>query len=362
MKTKCVTLGGKGVTQQICIGGDNPVTVQTMWKEGITDLASDNEKLDRILRELNDLKLMGCDIVRFAVPDIASAQGLCLIAERTPMPLVADIHFDYTLALECLKGNVAAIRINPGNIGSVENTQKVVEACRENGAAIRIGINSGSLPQDLQKKIAEGEITRAQGLCETAVREAAVFEDLKFDQYVVSMKSSDVRETIECNQFYAQKYNNPLHLGVTEAGPLIGGLVKSSIAFSNLLAQGIGDTIRVSLSSSAENEVIAGVNILKECGKRAGGVTLVSCPRCGRIGFDVHSFVDRWQKKLMAMDKDITVAVMGCVVNGPGEGRHADLGIAGTADKAIIFKKGKIVRTIDAKDADKVFEEELESL
>ena len=362
MKTKEVALGGKGVTNRIIIGGDNPVTVQTMWKEGITDLASDNDKLERILRELNDLKLMGCDIVRFAVPDVASAQGLCLIAERTPMPLVADIHFDYTLALECLKGNVAAIRINPGNIGSVENTRKVVEACRENGAAIRIGINSGSLPQDLQKQIAAGEITRAQGLCETAVREAAVFEDLKFDQYVVSMKSSDVRETIECNQFYAQKYNNPLHLGVTEAGPLIGGLVKSSIAFSTLLAQGIGDTIRVSLSSSAENEVIAGVNILKECGKRAGGVTLVSCPRCGRIGFDVHSFVDRWQKKLMAMDKDITVAVMGCVVNGPGEGRHADLGIAGTADKAIIFKKGKIVRTIDAKDADKVFEEELKSL
>ena len=362
MKTKEVALGGKGVTNRIIIGGDNPVTVQTMWKEGITDLASDNDKLERILRELNDLKLMGCDIVRFAVPDVASAQGLCLIAERTPMPLVADIHFDYTLALECLKGNVAAIRINPGNIGSVENTRKVVEACRENGAAIRIGINSGSLPQDLQKQIAAGEITRAQGLCETAVREAAVFEDLKFDQYVVSMKSSDVNETIQCNKFYAEKYNNPLHLGVTEAGPLIGGLVKSSIAFSQLLAQGIGDTIRVSLSSSAENEVIAGVNILKECGKRAGGVTLVSCPRCGRIGFDVHSFVDRWQKKLMAMDKDITVAVMGCVVNGPGEGRHADLGIAGTADKAIIFKKGKIVRTIDAKDADKVFEEELKSL
>ena len=362
MKTKEVALGGKGVTNRITIGGDNPVTVQTMWKEGITDLASNKDKLERILRELNDLRMMGCDIVRFAVPDVESAQGLCLIAERTPMPLVADIHFDYTLALECLKGNVAAIRINPGNIGSVENTRKVVEACRENGAAIRIGINSGSLPQDLQKQIAEGSITRAQGLCETAVREAAVFEDLKFDQYVVSMKSSDVRETIECNQFYAQKYNNPLHLGVTEAVPLIGGLVKSSIAFSNLLAQGIGDTIRVSLSSSAENEVIAGVNILKECGKRAGGVTLVSCPRCGRIGFDVHSFVDRWQKKLMAMDKDITVAVMGCVVNGPGEGRHADLGIAGTADKAIIFKKGKIVRTIDAKDADKVFEEELKSL
>ncbi len=362
MSTKTVALGGKGITERIVIGGDNPITVQTMWKEGITDLTSNNEKLERILRELNELKMMGCDIVRFAVPDMESAAGLNLIAARTAMPLVADIHFDYKLALECLKGNVAAIRINPGNIGSVENTRAVVEGCRENGVAIRIGINSGSLPQDLQKQIAAGEITRAQGLCETAVREAQVFEDLNFDQYVVSMKSSDVKETIECNRFYAEKYNNPLHLGVTEAGPLIGGLVKSSIAFSTLLNQGIGDTIRVSLSSSAENEVIAGVNILKECGKRPGGVTLVSCPRCGRIGFDVHGFVDRWQKKLIAMDKNITVAVMGCVVNGPGEGRHADLGIAGTNDKAIIFKKGKVVRTVDAKDADKVFEEELNSL
>ena len=362
MTTKTVYLGGKGVTKRIAVGGGAPVSVQTMWKEGITDLNENNEKLERILRQLNELQLMGCDIVRFAVPDMESAGGLNLIAERTSMPLVADIHFDYKLALECLKGNVAAIRINPGNIGSVENSERVLEGCRNNGVAIRIGINSGSLPQDLQKKIAAGEITRAQGLCETAAREAEIFDQLNFDQYVVSMKSSDVQETIECNRFYARKYNNPLHLGVTEAGPLIGGIVKSSIAFSTLLNEGIGDTIRVSLSSSAENEVVAGINILKECGKRKGGVTLVSCPRCGRIGFDVHSFVDRWQNRLLAMDKDITVAVMGCVVNGPGEGRHADLGIAGTNDKAIIFKKGKIVRTVDAKDADKVFEEELNSL
>jgi (E)-4-hydroxy-3-methylbut-2-enyl-diphosphate synthase len=306
--------------------------------------------------------MLGCDIIRFAVPDIPSAKSLCEIAARTSMPLVADIHFDYKLALECLKGNVAKIRINPGNIGSFENTKTVVENCRDKGVAIRIGINSGSLPRDLQELIAAGKISRAHGLCETAVREAEIFEKLNFDQYIVSMKSSDVQETIECNEFYAKKYNNPLHLGVTEAGPLIGGVVKSSIAFSKLLNEGIGDTIRVSLSSLAENEVIAGINILKECGKRTGGVTLVSCPRCGRIGFDVHAFVDRWQNKLLSMKKDITVAVMGCVVNGPGEGKHADIGIAGGKDKVIIFKKGEIVRTIDAKDADKVFEEELNSL
>lgn len=359
--TKKVFLGGKGITKRISIGGDSPISLQTMWKESIVDIPENPQKLEKILKKITELEMLGCDIIRFAVPDFESAKSLCMIAERTKMPLVADIHFDYKLALECLKGNIAAIRINPGNIGSVENTKKVVEACRDNGVAIRIGINSGSLPQDLQKSVAEGKISRAKGLCETAVREAEVFENLNFNQYVVSMKSSDVKETIECNEFYAKKYQNPLHLGVTEAGPLIGGIVKSSIAFYVLLNEGIGDTIRVSLSSSLENEVISGLNILKECGKRTGGVNLVSCPRCGRLGFDVHSFVDRWQNKLLSLNKNITVAVMGCVVNGPGEGKHADLGIAGTKDKVIIFKKGKIIHTIDAKDADKVFEEEINS-
>ena len=356
-----IFLGGKGITNRISIGGDSPISLQTMWKEPINDISSDTQKLDSTLKQINDLQLLGCDIIRFAVPDIESAKSLSIIAERTSMPLVADIHFDYRLAIECLKGNVAAIRINPGNIGSFENTKKVVEACRENGVAIRIGINSGSLPKDLQEQIALGNMSRAQGLCETAVREAEVFDKLNFNQYVVSMKSSDVTETVECNEFYAEKYNNPLHLGVTEAGPLIGGIVKSTMAFQTLLNQGIGDTIRVSLSSSPENEVIAGLNILKECGKRKGGVKIISCPRCGRIGFDVHSFINRWQNKLLCMNKDISVAVMGCVVNGPGEGKHADIGIAGGNGKAIIFKKGKIVRTIDEKDADKVFEEELKS-
>lgn len=361
MTTK-VFLGGKGITKRISIGGDSPVTLQTMWKESIVDIPDNPEKLERTIKEITDLQILGCDIIRFAVPDMESAKALCLIAEKTSMPLVADIHFDYRLALECLKGNVAAIRINPGNIGSIKNTTEVVNACKDNGVAIRIGINSGSLPSDLQKDIAAGKISRSQGLCETAVREAQIFEDLHFDQYVVSMKSSDVKETIECNRFYAQKYNNPLHLGVTEAGPLIGGIVKSSIAFYTLLSENIGDTIRVSLSSSPENEVIAGLNILKECGKRNKGVNLVSCPRCGRLGFDVHSFVNKWQNRLLALDKNVTIAIMGCVVNGPGEGKHADLGIAGATDKVIIFKKGKIIRTVKPEDADNAFEEELNSL
>ena len=362
MDTRKVFLGGSGITKRISIGGDSPVSLQTMWKDSIVDVCDNNEKLEKIVKDLAGLSMLGCDIVRFAVPDVESAKGLCAIAERTEMPLVADIHFDYRLALECLKGNVAAIRINPGNIGSVENTKKVVEACREKGAALRIGINSGSLPKDLQSQIAEGKISRAQGICETAVREVEVFDSLNFDQVVVSMKSSSVAETIESNRFFASRYDIPLHLGVTEAGPLIGGVVKSSIAFYTLLSEGIGNTIRVSLSDKVENEVIAGLEILKESGKREGGVKLVSCPRCGRLGFDVHGFVARWQNELLSMKKDITVAVMGCVVNGPGEGKHADLGIAGAGDKVILFKKGKIIQTIEAKDADNAFREQLSLL
>ena len=360
-KPRLVSLGGNGNVKRISIGGDAPVTIQTMWKESIVNINNDDKALHTLLQKINELKALGCDILRFAVPDTASAASLVKIQENTDMPLVADIHFDYRLGLECLKGNVAAIRINPGNIGSRDRVEKVVAACKEKGSAIRIGVNTGSLPKDLSEKVEQGHISRAEALAETAAREALVFEELKFDQYVVSMKASSVQETIDANEAFAKKYNAPLHIGVTEAGPLITGVVKSTMAFKHLLDEDIGSTIRVSLSSTPENEVITGREILHECGKRKGGVTLISCPRCGREGFDVHSFVDRWQNRLLGLDKDITVAVMGCIVNGPGEGKHADIGIAGAGDKAIIFKKGQIIRTIDAKDADTVFEEELKS-
>ena len=360
-KPRLVSLGGNGNVKRISIGGDAPVTIQTMWKESIVNINNDDKALHTLLQKINELKALGCDILRFAVPDTASAASLVKIQKNTDMPLVADIHFDYRLALECLKGNVAAIRINPGNIGSRDRVEKVVAACKEKGSAIRIGVNTGSLPKDLSEKVEQGLISRAEALAETAAREALVFEELKFDQYVVSMKASSVQETIDANEAFAKKYNAPLHIGVTEAGPLITGVVKSTMTFKHLLDEDIGSTIRVSLSSTPENEVITGREILHECGKRKGGVTLISCPRCGREGFDVHSFVDRWQNRLLGLDKDITVAVMGCIVNGPGEGKHADIGIAGAGDKAIIFKKGQIIRTIDAKDADTVFEEELKS-
>lgn len=359
---RVVSLGGFDNVDKVLVGGKEPVTIQTMWKDGIVGVKDDRERLEKIRNQIASLKMLGCDIIRFAVPDMESAESFIEICRSTSVPLVADIHFDYRLALKCLEGPVAAIRINPGNIGARDRVEAVVDACREKSAAIRIGVNSGSLPHDLRALVESGKMSRAAALSETAARESAVFDELNFDQFVVSMKASSVQETIDANEDFASKYNIPLHIGVTEAGPLIPGVVKSTLAFSHLLNEGIGSTIRVSLSSSPENEVVAGLEILRECGKRIGGVSLVSCPRCGRIGFDVHGFMSRWQNKLLSMKKNITVAVMGCVVNGPGEGKHADIGIAGANGKAIIFKKGEIVRTVDEKDADKVFEEELASL
>ena len=357
-----IFVGGNWNVERIAVGGDAPVTIQTMWKDSILDVKDNPQKLEEIIKQINSLKMLGCDIIRFAVPDMQSAESFIQICRATSMPLVADIHFDYRLALKCLEGPVGAIRINPGNIGDIDRVKAVVDSCKDHGAAIRIGVNSGSLPHDLRELVEQGKLSRSVALSQTAARECEVFDKLNFDQFVVSMKASSVQETIEANEDFASKFDIPLHVGVTEAGPLITGVVKSTLAFSHLLNEGIGSTIRVSLSSLPENEVITGLEILRECGKRKGGVTLVSCPRCGRVGFDVHGFMARWQNKLLSMKKDITVAVMGCVVNGPGEGKHADIGIAGAGDKAIIFKKGEIVRTIDMKDADNVFEEELASL
>ena len=362
-KPRVVSIGGRtDFIKKINIGGNNPVTLQTMWKDSINDIQDSHEKLTSILEEIHKLEVLGCDIIRFAVPDMQSAKNLSLIASKTTMPLVADIHFDWRLALECAEGNVSVIRINPGNIGSRDRVEAVVNKCKEKGIAIRIGVNSGSLPKDLEDEILENKITRAKALSLAAEREVSIFDELNFYDVVVSMKSSSVAETIEANRIFASMSDIPLHIGVTEAGPLITGIVKSTLAFSTLLKDGIGSTIRVSLSSSPENEVIAAREILHECGLRSVGVTLISCPRCGREGFDVHSFMNRWQTELLSLKKNVTIAVMGCVVNGPGEGKHADLGIAGGKDKVIIFKKGKIIRTISAEDADKVFRQELESL
>jgi len=353
------------LTRSLSIGGDAPISIQTMWKSSLLDA-----DLQSVARTIIGLEQLGCDIVRFAVPDIESADVLIRIAAITSMPLVADIHFDHRLALRCMDGNIAKIRINPGNIGNKDKVKAVVDKARDTNTAIRIGVNSGSLPKDLQDRIEAVRLSngdcvrsRASALAETASREASVFDEFNFKNVLVSMKASSVEETVLCNRHFARSFDIPLHLGVTEAGPLVGGVVKSTLAFSRLLGEGIGSTIRVSLSDSMENEVIAGREILSECGKRRGGVRIVSCPRCGRNGFDVHGFVSRWQNELLSLRKDITVAVMGCVVNGPGEGKHADIGITGAGDSVLIFRHGEIVRTVSVEGgysiADAAFREEL---
>lgn len=352
-----VTLGGRGCVKKIVIGGDSPCSLQTMWKESLLG-ADIFEVRDRVL----ELELMGMDIIRFAVPDMESAEKLVALSKICSVPLVADIHFDYKLALKCMEGDVAKIRINPGNIGSPERVKKVIEAARKTGTPLRIGINGGSIPKDLNGKVVRGEMTRAGALVAAAEREVEYFDKENFDQIIVSMKASSVSETINCNRLFASKYDIPLHLGVTEAGPSVSGSVKNAIALYTLLNEGIGSTIRVSLSDSVDNEIIAGRTILEECGFKKGGVTLVSCPRCGRVGFDVHSFVKRWQKELMKVNKNITVAVMGCVVNGPGEAKHADIGITGVGDNVYIFKKGEIAAQVSLEDADNAFRRELDSL
>lgn len=357
-----VFLGGQNGIKEVILGGDSPISVQTMWKKSIVGISENEEALFEVAREVTALEQLGCDIIRFAVPDFESAASLSALQKRVNIPLIGDIHFDYRLAISCMEGGVAGVRINPGNIGSKDRIKKVVEVCKARKAAIRIGVNSGSLPRDLEEEVTRGVKPRSEAMSEAALREVEYLDALNFTQVVVSLKSSSVEETVLSNESFCRKSDVPLHLGVTEAGPLVQGIVKSTLAFSKLINEGIGSTIRVSLSSPCENEVLAGVCILRECGKRKAGVNLVSCPRCGRIGFDVHNFVKRWQSRLYSMGKKLTVAVMGCPVNGPGEARHADIGIAGNENKVIIFRKGKIIRTAAAKDADRVFEEEIEKL
>ena len=368
-----VRIGGKGPVRSLVLGGDAPVTIQTMWKQPLR-----SDELENTVRKIAELEQLGCDILRFAVPDADSAEVFVNLTAMTPMPLVADIHFDYRLALRCMDGCAAKIRINPGNIGVEERVTAVINKARDTGTALRIGVNSGSLSGDLRKRmekeIKEGrepDQARAAALVESARREAAFFDMHDFKDYLISMKASSVRETVLANELFAGQSAMPLHLGVTEAGPLVSGIVKSSLAFSKLLQQNIGATVRVSLSDTMENEVIAAREILTECGKRHGGIRLVSCPRCGRNGFDVHGFVERWQQRLFAEKKDITVAVMGCVVNGPGEGRFADIGITGAEDIVLLFKQGVIVQRLNVQGlsaveknaaVDAAFEKELQSL
>jgi (E)-4-hydroxy-3-methylbut-2-enyl-diphosphate synthase len=345
-----------------------------MWKDRLSFTDLEGERGKATAARIENLKKMGCGLLRFAVPDLEAAEVLGELAARVSMPLTADIHFDYKIALRCLDFPVAKIRINPGNIGSEEKVEAVLTKAADKKRPIRIGVNAGSLPRDLCGEADSGRISRAEALVAAAERELAIFRKYRFDDpacgagVLVSMKASGIADTIKANRLLAERVPGiPLHIGVTEAGPLIAGVARNAAALTALLAGGIGDTIRVSLSDTMENEVIAGREILGAVADMTGsrgfrGIRIVSCPRCGRNVFDTHGFTARWLNRLYTVDKDISVAVMGCAVNGPGEASHADLGITGAGDKVLIFRHGEVIRAISAAEADAAFEEELERI
>lgn len=325
----------KVMVGKVPVGGGAPVTVQSMLNVPSTDLAGS-------VRQARELAAAGCDILRAAVPDEAAVALIPAIKSAVDIPLVADIHFDYRLAVLAAKAGADAIRINPGNIGSDDRVRAVAEACRGRGIPIRIGVNSGSLEKSLLEKY--GGPT-PDALVESALSHAALLEKHDFRNLVLAIKSSDVDTMIRANELAARLCDYPLHLGVTEAGGARAGLVKSAIGIGSLLQRGIGDTIRVSLTADPAEEVRAGTDILKALGLR-GGVRIVSCPTCGRTRIDLIGIAREVEHRLEGCRKDLTIAVMGCAVNGPGEAREADIGIAGGDGVGLLFKKGRILRKV----------------
>lgn len=318
------------------IGGDAPISIQSMTN-------TDTRDVEATVSQIARLTDAGCQIIRVAVPDTEAAQAVADIKKRISIPLVADIHFDYRLALEVIKNGVDKVRINPGNIGSRDKVKAVADACRERNIPIRIGVNGGSLEKELLAKY--GRPT-ADALVESAMGHIKILEDVDFGDIVVSIKVSDVPTMIEAYRKFDKMTDIPVHIGVTEAGTLRSGLIKSGIGIGTLLAEGIGNTMRVSLTADPTEEIYAANDILKVMGIRKNGATLVSCPTCGRTRINLIPLAEKVEKLIADIKKPIKVAVMGCAVNGPGEAREADIGIAGGDGEGLIFKKGEIIRKV----------------
>ena len=327
--TKRINVGG------VAVGGGAKISVQSMCNTKTWDA-------EATAAQIREFAAAGCDIVRVAVPDMRSAQAISEIKERVDMPLVADIHFDYRLALEAAARGADKIRINPGNIGGEENVKAVAEACRARNIPIRIGVNAGSLEARLIEKYGH---PCPEAMVESARGHVALLNKYGFDDICLSLKTSSVPLTIASYRMAAECFPYPLHLGVTETGTEWNGTIQSAVGIGTLLCEGIGDTIRVSLTADPVREVAAGVAILKAAGLRSGGVKFVSCPTCGRTEIDLISLAKDVEARVKDIDRDITVAVMGCVVNGPGEAREADYGVAGGKGKGILFKKGQVLGT-----------------
>ncbi len=328
-KSKEIAIG------DVKIGGDSPICVQSMCNTDTRDVAA-------TIAQIKELADAGCEIARLAVLNKDAAEAIREIVKLTPIPLVADIHFDYRLAIDCINNGIHALRLNPGNIGKQENVVKVVSLAKQQKIPIRIGVNAGSL----EKEIKETNQPLHSKMVQSALKHIKILEDLNFDLIKVSLKSSDVLTTIEAYREIADKIPYALHLGVTEAGTLKSGLIKSSVGLGTLLAEGIGDTIRVSLTENPVEEVHAGFEILKSLNLREKGVNFISCPTCGRTQIDLIGLAKKVEEKFKNLDKPITIATMGCAVNGPGEAGHADFGIAGGIEEGYIFRKGEIIAKV----------------
>lgn len=344
-KTRPIKVGS------LLIGGDNRIPIQTMWKKPVRTVTPD------LLNEIQHLQTLGCDIIRFAVPDLMAAKIIGALCSKITIPAVADIHFDYRIAISCLDYGFAKIRVNPGNIGASWKVREVAEKAKDKGVPIRIGVNGGSLPAGFSH-----EKDQAKAMVAAAELEVEMFESMGFSDIIVSLKSSDIDTTVRANQMFSEDYDYPLHIGITEAGPLITGVVRNSIGISRMLRNGIGDTIRVSLSASPEDEIITGRDLLIAENKYEKGLRIISCPTCGRTTFDVQEFLRENREYLYSMQKKATVAIMGCTVNGPGEAGDADIGITGSGNSVIIFKHGEEIARLPRDEAVIRFREELDKL
>ena len=329
-KTRVVKIGDR------VIGGGNPILIQSMTNTKTEDVAA-------TVAQIQALTSAGCDIIRCAVPNMEAASALEAIKKQITIPLVADIHFDYKLAIAAIEHGADKIRINPGNIGSRERIQAVVDAAKERQIPIRVGVNSGSMEKEL---VAKYHGVTAEGIVESALDKVKIIEDMGYDNLVISIKSSDVLMCAKAHELIAQKTDHPLHVGITEAGTLYSGNIKSAVGLGIILYQGIGDTIRVSLTGDPMEEVKSAKRVLKTLGLRKGGIEVVSCPTCGRTQIDLIGLANQVETMVQDIPLDIKVAVMGCVVNGPGEAKEADIGIAGGKGEGLLIKKGEIVKKV----------------
>lgn len=343
--TKVITIGDR------VIGGGNPILIQSMTNTKTEDVKA-------TVAQINALEAAGCDIVRSTVPTIEAAKAISEIKKQITIPLVGDIHFDYKLAIAAIENGVDKIRINPGNIGGRSNLAEVVKAAKERNIPIRVGVNSGSLEKEIVAKY--GGVT-AEGIVESALDKVRMIEEEGYDNIVVSIKSSNVMMCVKAHEALAPKCAYPLHVGITESGTVHSGNIKSSVGLGIILNEGIGDTIRVSLTGDPVEEIVTAKLILKTLGLRKGGIEVVSCPTCGRTNIDLISLANEVEKLVAGYDLSIKVAVMGCVVNGPGEGKEADIGIAGGIGEGLLIKKGEIIRKIPESEFLSTLKEELDN-